>query len=410
LYTIQRPGVKRAGFSLILGLLMCGAAGAADFGLVLSPAGEYVSDAGGEGFGFTGTLRPWFSAALGEKTSLYLSGKISFDYEYDHQDWARPPLFELERTEVNFRPAPAVYLSLGRRSYQDSGGMIAAGLFDGVSGSVSFGRASISLGALYTGFLYKEAAEIQMTAEDRDRYIRPLNYGEPETYFASRRALLPLDLNFSDLASRLSLAFTLLAQIDVNDAPALHTQYLAARFNLDAMDSLRFTLTGIGALAEDGGAKARAHFAGAFGTDWDLPGALTDMVQAELRWGGGAAGGDIVPFTPVTSIAQGTVFTPSLRGLMNLRAAYSARFSRDTSFTGEAVFFWRTDVETFQDRDLNGASKDRYLGTEARGAVIWNIRSALRLSAGGGAFFPGGAFIPDAGIRWKINGGIILSL
>jgi hypothetical protein len=385
-------------------------AAAADFGLVLNGTGEYVSDTGGKGFGFTGIMTPWFSAALAGNLDLYFSGSLKFEHEYKTSAWAKPVLFELERTELNVRPLQTLYLTLGRQRYRDTGGMIAEGLFDGVRGSVGLGWVRISLGAFYTGFLYKESAEILMTPEDRDRYLRPLNYGDADSYFASRRVLLPLDLELSDLASRLSLALTLLAQFDVNEAPSLHTQYLALRAGIEPLDSLRFGLTGVGALAENEGAKVQANFAAGFTADWDLPGLLPDMLSAGLRWGSGAVNDRIIPFAPVNGIAQGTVFAPALPGLMNLQAAYTARFHRSFSLSAEAAAFWRTDVETFTDLELDGRSTDRFLGTELYGSLVWTPQSAIRLRAGGGVFLPGGAFVEDAGPRWKINGGIILSL
>jgi hypothetical protein len=402
--------LKRVLLFTALVMVMGGTAAAADYGLVLSGEWETVPDANGAGFSLTGNIIPWFSAAPGEKISLYVSGKAAFEYTYPKGETAEPPLFELERTELNYHPVQAVYLTLGRQRYQDSGGMIASGFFDGLSGSAGLGRIRLSLGALYTGFLYKETAKILMTAKDREQYLEPLNYGSPETYFASRRILLPLDLDFPDLASRLSLALTLLAQIDVNGAPALDTQYLEARFGFDAADTLRFAVTGIGGMAESEGAELRASAAAVFTADWSLPGGLADMLSAELRWGSGAVNDAVAPFMPVSSIAQGTVFTPALPGLMNLRAVYTARPHRTLSLTGEAVAFWRTDVETFKDHDLDGVSKDRFLGTEMYGSLIWAFQSALRVTAGGGVFFPGGAFVKDAGLRWEISTGILLSL
>jgi hypothetical protein len=395
---------------IILILLMGASAGAVDFGLALNPAGEYASDTSGEGFGFTGSFTPWFSTVMGEKTGLYLSGKVTLGYERENSAWMNPVLVELERTELNFSPVPAVYLALGRQRYQDSGGMILSGLFDGFSGSLGLGRARLSLGAFYTGFLYKDTAEILMTVEDAEQRRKPLDYGDLNSYFASRRVLIPLDLEFADLAARLSLAFSLLAQIDVNNGPALHSQYLEARFGVEALDTLRFTLTGIGGLAEPEGTDPRMNFAAALGADWDVPGALADMLSAEVRWGSGAVNDRVGPFLPVSSIAQGSIFTPALPGLMNLRAAYAARLSGAVSLAAQVVSFWRTDVETFKDGELEAGSNDRYLGTELAGSLIWAFRSALRVTAGGGIFIPGGAFVEDAGIRWKINAGILLSL
>jgi hypothetical protein len=134
------------------------------------------------------------------------------------------------------------------------------------------------------------------------------------------------------------------------------------------------------------------------------------MLQAEFRWGGGTVNDRVGSFTPVSDIAQGTVFSPALKGLMNIRAAYTARPRSIISLSAETVAFWRTDVETFTDTELDYASKDRFLGMEVYGSLILAPQSALRLTAGSGAFFPGGAFVEDAGVRWKINMGIIFSL
>jgi hypothetical protein len=95
---------------------------------------------------------------------------------------------------------------------------------------------------------------------------------------------------------------------------------------------------------------------------------------------------------------------------MKAKLSYTARPHESFSFSLGAGCFWRSDTETFTDLELDGASTERYLGTEASGFLVWAAQSALRLTAGGGAFFPGGAFVKDAGIRWKVNGGITLSL
>jgi hypothetical protein len=384
---------------------------AADFGLVLAAQAEYTPN--GEKApdvkeaGFTGSLTPWVSAAPGEKTSLYLSGKLTFEYISKNKAWERPPVVELERTELNFRPVPALYLSLGRQRYRDGGGMIASGHFDGVSAAAGFSRARLFVGAFYTGLLYKKAAEILMTEGDRERYARDLDYGNLETYFASRRIFVPLGLEFPDLSPRLSLALNMLAQFDVNDSSPLHSQYLEILLGFEA--PLRVTLTGIGAAVESAG-KLKFNFAGALGADWDLPGFLTDMLHGEFRWGSGAVTETIIPFIPLNGISQGTVFTPTLTGLMNGRLSYTVRPHETVSLSAEALVFWRTDLETFKDPELKEPSTERFLGTEVYGSAIWAAQSALRFSVGGGAFFPGGAFRDNAAVRWKLTGGIIISL
>jgi hypothetical protein len=410
---VSRGGVKHVLLFIFLALGVGVSAGAVDFGLVLGTSGEYAPYTEGDGFGFTGSSMPWFSTVLGENANLYLSGKVSFEYGYGTDEWARLPVLELERTELNFRPTQTVYLALGRQLFKDSGGMIASGLFDGFYGSFGLGLARISMGAFYTGLLYKKTAEILMTRGDLEYYYRDLDYGDPASYFASRRILASLAGEFPDLTSRSSLALTALAQFDLNDYgedPALNSQYLEARFDFEALDTLRFFATGLGGVSEPEGVTARFNFAAAFGAEWEVFGALPDMVSAELRWGSGAVSDRIGPFKPVSGIAQGSVFAPTLPALMNARVSYTARLLRAFSFSAVAALFWRTDLETFTDPELDGVSKDRFLGWELYGQLIWAPQSALRFNAGGGVFFPGGAFVESAEKRWKINAGLILSL
>jgi hypothetical protein len=288
--------------------------------------------------------------------------------------------------------------------------MILSGLFDGLSGRFGLGGARLTLGAFYTGFLYKKTAEILMTADDRDRYAAALEYGDMESYFASRRVLASAGLEFPGLGSRLSLALEGFAQFDVNGMSAYHSQYLEARAGIEAADVLRFTVTGIGALGERDGEEVQAQFAAALGADWDIPGSLKDMVQGELRWGSGTVNRRIGAFRPVSGIRQGEIFSATLEGLMRARLSYTARPEERFSFSLGAASFWRTDTETFIDPELDGVSKERYLGTEGFCSVVWAVQSALRVTAGGGAFIPGGAFVNEAGVRWKVHGGVTVSL
>jgi hypothetical protein len=63
-----------------------------------------------------------------------------------------------------------------------------------------------------------------------------------------------------------------------------------------------------------------------------------------------------------------------------------------------------------KDGELDSTSAERFLGGELYGQLIWAPQSALRFTAGGGVFFPGGAFVNSADPRWKVSGGVIISL
>jgi hypothetical protein len=185
---------KRLCVIVMYGVLLFGIAAAArglDFGLALGTEGDYTDNLNPEGFSVTATAAPWLSAVFTEKISLYISGKLTFEYE-EKGEPRGCYFFEVERTELNLRPAPGLYLGLGRRRFQDPAGLIASGLFDGAGGSVNLGVGRFSLGAYYTGLLYKETAKIILTSGDLERYKKPLDSAGLAGYFASRRVLLAL--------------------------------------------------------------------------------------------------------------------------------------------------------------------------------------------------------------------------
>jgi hypothetical protein len=395
----------------VLALYVSAAASGADFGLVLGAEGEYANALFPEGFSISSTASPWFSVILGETTGLYASGKMTILYE-EKEDYPRSWFFEPERTELSLRPASGLYLNFGRRRFADPAGIIASGLFDGLNGAVNLGICRLSLDAYYTGLLYKETAKILMTGSDSERYGKPLDAPGLSGYFASRRVLLALTGDFPALTSRTSLAVQMLAQIDANGGEdAMHSQYLELRFAAEPLDPLHVNLGGVAEMArgQDGAWRALAAFAGA---EWELPGALPDLLSGELLWTGGRANESLRAFTPVSGKSTGQVFDGGMRVLMKAALSYRARPLGSLSLEAGAGYFIRTDVETLGDVDLDGASRSRLLGGEMYGSLIWGPDPAFRFSAGGGAFFPGwgGAYRKGAPVKWKINAGLIISL
>jgi hypothetical protein len=349
--------------------------------------------------------------ALGETAGLYASGKMTVLYE-EKGERPRSYFFEPERTELSLRPFSGLYLNFGRRRFGDPAGIIASGLFDGLNGAVNLGICRLSLDAYYTGLLYKETAKILMTGSDINRYGKPLDAPGLSGYFASRRALLALTGDFPGLTCRTSLAVQMLAQIDANDGEdTLHSQYLELRFAAEPLNPLHINLGGAAELAEgrDGTWGGLAAFAGA---EWELPGALPDLLSGELLWTGGRANENLRAFTPVSGKSAGQVFDGGTGALLKAALSYRTRPLGSFSLEADAGYFIRTDLETLRDGDLDGASRSRLLGGEVYGALIWGPDPAFRFSAGGGAFFPGwgGAYRKGAPVKWKVNAGLIISL
>jgi hypothetical protein len=388
--------------------MLCSAAAfGADFGLILGTEGSGAGNLNPKGFSLTATAAPWISAVLTEKIDIYASGAITLDYEAER---GTEPYFEMGRTELRLRPVPAVYLTLGRQRFQDPAGLIASGLFDGAGGSIILGMGRLSLGAFYTGLLYKETANIMLTPGDLERYQKPLDAGDLEGYFASRRILLAVTGEFPDLSPRTGLAAQALVQFDVNgDAENLNSQYLELRFTAEPVDVLHMNLGGLVELAQGSGEKwgSAAFFAGA---DWEVSGSLPDLLSAELLWTGGRISGKARAFPPVSGANGGRVFDGGTGALMRAGLSYRALPLAGFSCETGAAYFIRTDVETLGDADIDVDSVSRLLGGELYGSAVWSPDSVFRFSAGIGMFFPGGAYREDAPVRWKINFGVIVSL
>jgi hypothetical protein len=402
--------MKKSISGIIL-LFFTAAAFAADFGLVLGAEGQYTGAINPEGFSLTGYAGPWVSVVWNEKINFYASGKAVYDYAENKE----PPssfFFELERAELNWRPAPLLSLGLGRRRFQDALGLAVSGLFDGAGGSVNFGAGLFSLGAFYTGLLYKETANIIMTTHDLQNYEKPLDTEGLAGYFASRRVLLALTGDFPGLTPHTTLTVQGLAQIDVNDTSnTLNTYYLEARFTAEPLEPLHLDGGGLGELLQ-GPDKVQGSAALSAGADWEVPGLLPDLLSVKFLWTSGRIGDKAGAFVPVGGVSAGRIFDPGLRALMNAGLSYQVRPLAAFSAGAGAAYFIRTDLETLADKELDDNSDSRLLGGEVYGSLIWAPDPALRLNMEGGAFFPGwgGAFRGGAPIRWKLNLGLIVSV
>jgi hypothetical protein len=384
---------------------------AADFGVVLGAEGEYRGGINPEGFSAGPYAAPWVSAVLNEKLDFHVSGKLAYNYT-ENQGLPGNFFFEPELTELNWRPAPLLTVTLGRRRFRDALGLAASGLFDGAGGSVNLGTGRLSLEVFYTGLLYKESAKILMTSADLETYKNPPAAGGLSGYFASRRTLLALTGEFPGLTPRTGLTVQALTQFDVNPTPdKLHTYYMEARFTAEPLEPLHLDAGVLGELLRDTeGLRGSAGVTA--GADWEVPGVLSDLLSAKFLLTSGKTGGKVRAFIPVGGVSAGTIFDPGMGALMSTGLSYQARPLAVLSAGAGAAYFIRTDLETLGDPDLDGTSDSRLLGGEVYGSLVWAPDSALRLTLTGGAFFPrrGGAFRTGAAVRRKLNIGLLVSL
>ena len=369
---------------------------AADFGLALSLAPKVLP----EGFSLTVMANPWFSALIGETGDLYLSGIVKLETTFE----SATVLLDLGRSQVKLRPSVGTSLEFGRMPFADEAGFVASGLLDGARWTGSLGPLGASGGLFYTGLLNKKTAEIALSAADASDFL------DPDRFFAPSRLLAALSAGFLEPPAFFSrLSGQLAGQFDLRGgSDTLHSQYLALSAGMPAGDAFSFDLSAVLALAEASGADVAFHAAGSLQAAWDPPGALKDQAYLGLRAASGGSGG----FPNITSLEQGSVFTPGPSGLASVRLGYKTRPSTVLAAEAQAIGFLRFAEGGPEDAELDPASDAAWLGAELYASLTWAPFSDLSVLAGAGVFLPasGAAFLPDTPARWLVSIAAVLSL
>ncbi|MDR1106547.1 MAG: hypothetical protein LBL44_09340 [Treponema sp.] len=351
-----------------------------EFGVVLDNKAELKD--GGNPFGdveYTGTALPWFAAPLGDKAGLYLSGGISA--WYSDEKWK--PLPEIRRFEVTFDPRPGLRVEIGRLPFGENSRAM-AGLLDGVSFRLNAGGGRLGGGVFYTGLLYKKAACIVMSPEDRT------GYEDGETYFASRRIAASVNWERAGIFNtRGAFSAGGAAQFDLNGGSALfHSQYLEAGVKAPLIGRARAGFGWAVELAEETGKDLRAAFELSAEFHRPLLPAMQDRLSLAGWFSSGDWNGRLGPFTPLTARARGKVLQSESSGVALVEAAYTARLHPKFAADLYAAYYFRTDTVTFRHSGIDRSSASPFVGGEAYGGFTWAFFSDVLLSAGGGVFLP----------------------
>jgi len=357
---------------------------------------------------YTPAITPWFSWDS-ERMSVYVSSIFTLKYySYDSEmadssGWVKPVLRpELSYCAMKYRIDQKYSLEAGRIEYTDVMGFTATELFDGLRFKALTPVGTINAGTFYTGFLYKETAEILMTTHDTYQYARAWN-GDFDSYAASRRAFTAVRWDMP-IGEDYTLSAESLFQFDLNNTDdILHSQYgevqmvlclpnmpeLTAGLLFEAMEykDRDFTVA-LGALA-----RARM----------DVPGPLKDQLSAAIKLSSGWGNDTFTAVIPISARAQGMVFSETISGLASFSTDYTVRILDSLLAGGSLRYFARTYNEP--------ASKGYLYGGEAWASVAWQPYDDIRLTLGGGAFFPGlGNIYPDGtDLMWKVIVGLSLS-
>ncbi|MDR1802471.1 MAG: hypothetical protein LBQ94_02590 [Treponema sp.] len=388
----------------ILLLFTCSFAFAFDFGLILDQNADYGGYGEDGSYGYSGSLIPRFSALLGNSADFYLSAGVRASYA-EGAEWRFVP--ELLRTELSFYSG-SMEFKAGRMYHSDPLGLIADGLFDGAKLSIEGEAGTFSLGAWYTGLLYKRRANILMTQADRELYLRELDFADfTNTYFAPPRFVSSLGWERISLGGPLQAGAAVLAQFDLGRDAPLSSQYLAAKISLPGY-IFGFDLGGTLELIEKGGFGTAA--AAELGFHITPQTRLPQRLSLLGRYSSGGLEGDFIAFNPVTTKAQGEILKVGLSGISLVSLDYLIRPANTFSAGLSSTCFIRSDLETYSGYPLSGKSNGYFLGTEFFGMLLWNPYSDLQVNLGGGVFMPSlGDVNPGADVSWRAELNIIVS-
>jgi len=412
--TLTRQGRLLTIIFLLLAFLLPATLAAYDFGLILNQTLGYGNSSGDADVDYEAAIVPRFSALLGDSGELHISASVKVAYE--NNGWNFVP--ELLRSEFlwNFGHSD---LSLGRMMFADPMNIAALGLFDGARFSHHTAVGTFGAGLWFTGFLYKNRANISMTGDDAEALQAELDWNHfADTYFASRRLVAAMYWDHPSFAELMRLNVALVAQVDLNEGDRpyhYHSQYLIAKATLPIQGFI-FELGGAVEVAQTvsgNGNDFNIGLAGDIALRWMPPAAFHNMLSLTGRFTSGQAeSGPMSTFTPITALTYGDVLAAKLPGLSVIGLNYTARLHHTFSTSLNVSHFVRSDLGTFTAWPLDGEANDNFfLGTEIFARFIWSPVSDMSFNLGAGAFLPAlGNVAPNANPRWRVKLALTLAL
>jgi len=394
-----------------------------DFGLITNQYAGFGNMAGEEDYlKYQADFLPRLSFLIGDTGEFYLSGGMSLGYEKGEEKGVFY-VPELLRTEISLRFGNSG-IRAGRMNYNDPLSFVVNGLFDGARFSHYSKAGVFSIGAWYTGLIYKKSANIFMTKKEQEAYNADLEYKADEfskTYFAPRRLLASLDWEHPSIAEAFSLKAAITGQIDLSNEEEdkkYHSQYFILKAGIP-VKSFLFEIGGSLETAQtpDDEAKNSIAFAWDLGLFWTLPTSFTSRLSLTGSFAGGAVeDSKISAFVPVTTKFYGSVLQAKLSGLTVLDLNYTARISRKFGTSFSFLYFICNDLGTYsgypvRSKDDEGKENENYsLGAELFAKLTWSPVSDLQLNLGGGAFIPAMGNVSDDMYQWRLELTAILAL
>jgi hypothetical protein len=389
--------------------------GAVDFGLVVNNYFGAYNQIGNKvnEYEYRFDVLPRVLIYIGDIGEFYMSARVGLGREEIGQG-KKDYLFivspEATRTDITLRFGNWG-LNFGRLFHADPLGFINTGLFDGIKLSHTSKDGNISVGALYTGFLFKKSANIALTAEEQIHYDMPVE-NPYDTYFAPGHMLLSLDYEHPSVFEKFQLKAAVTEQIDISRMDdKYHSQYFTLKtslpyksFTFDFGASFEMALSVLE--GDDNYSNAFAFDGGVY---WMLPTKFSSRLALTGRYGGQVSQGI---FVPLTNRFYGNVLKARLPGLSVFTLDYSARIISSLRTSLSVMYFVRNDLWTYAGYpvDINN-NAGHLLGPEFFTRIVWTPFSDINVNLGGGMFLPSlGNVNPGQKFRWYAELSVALTL
>jgi hypothetical protein len=379
-----------------------------DFGLVINENGGFGNAVSEDNaFDYKVDILPRFSTLIGDNGEFILSAGFSIGID---QDFFYIP--ELLRTEFSMRFGDSG-IKVGRINYTDPLSFIANGFFDGAQYYYNSRIGSFNVGAWYTGFQYKKRVNIAMTEDDQTALNTPFEYGDIDTYFASKRVVASIGWEHPSIGELVHLNTAVIGQVDLNGTDTdYHSQYVILKAAMP-IDNFLFELGGSVEFSQQTVAdenKFKTAFVGELGLFLLFPSKFNSRLSFTGIIASGGTNDSIGTFIPITGKEYGYILRSNITGLSIFSLNYSTKFNNFFGGSFTASYFVRNDG-TFVNYPVSTDSSEYFLGPEASFRITWSPASDLQLNLGGGAFFPSlGDAGPKEDIKWRVDLSVIMSI
>jgi len=378
--------VKIISFIIAIVFLLPSFLYAADFGLVLNVMGGYGNPEIEENEPEIKTdLWTYFSTLVGDNGEFIATAGFTLG---SNEEFYHVP--EILHTEFTMRFG-ASGIRVGRFTYIDPLAFIASGLFDGIQYSYNSSKGIFSIGAWYTGLLYKKNVNITMTSEDMEEFGKPFDYSDFfNTYFAPRRAFAAFGWEHPSVGELVHLNSAVIAQIDFTNADSKYNnQYIILKAGMP-VNNLLFELGGSIELSQVSGEKNdnSIALAGLAGFSWLFPGEYNSRLSFTGRIAGGVVDGFCDAFVPITTKYYGYVLKHKLSGLSVMTLDYSKRFNNAIGASFTTSYFIRNDLGTYLSYPVDSNNNGYFLGPDFSARATWSPASDLQFNLSGGTFLP----------------------